>query len=98
MDEHQFEERYVYATKNTRRLRKPKGSQCPFLGGRGCTVHPAKPTQCRLFPFWPEMIEDNKELTATAKWCPGIGSGKLVSIKTLEASAREMRSAYPEQY
>lgn len=93
-----FRSRYVYATKHRLRLLKPKGGQCPFLMADGCSVHSVKPTQCRTFPFWPELVEDKKELKETARWCPGIGKGDLVSIEALEASARELRDAYPDQY
>jgi uncharacterized protein len=61
-------------------------------------VHPAKPTQCRVFPFWPELTEDQKEMEEAAKSCPGIGKGDLISVETLIESAREMREAYPQQY
>ena len=61
-------------------------------------MHPAKPTQCRVFPFWPELIEDKKELKATAQWCPGIGQGDVVLVKILAESAQEMRKAYPHMY
>src|SRR5271169_5416748 len=89
----EFQRRYVYSTKRTLRLRIRQG-QCPFLKANGCSVHPAKPTQCRVFPFWPELIEDKKELAETAQWCPGIGKGDVVLVETLEQSAREMRKAY----
>ena len=92
-----FEKTYVYATKNTRRLRRRDG-KCPFLKLDGCSVHPAKPTQCRLFPFWPELVEDKRALRATARWCPGIGKGEVVSVETLMESARELKKAYPDQY
>lgn len=94
----QFRLRYVYSTKHTIRLRKPRHGQCPFLNADGCSVHPAKPTQCRLFPFWPELIEHKKELKKTAHWCPGIGKGDIVPLETLVESAREMRRAYPHSY
>ena len=93
-----LERQYVYRTKHTRRLRKPRQGQCPFLRADGCSVHPAKPTQCRAFPFWPELIESQEELQQTARWCPGVGKGDLVPVKTLEESAREMRRAYPHMY
>ena len=93
----EFQSKYLYATKNHVRLRRREG-QCPFLNAEGCSVHPAKPTQCRVFPFWPELIEDKRELEETAQWCPGIGKGNVVSVETLEKSAREMRAAYPHQY
>ena len=93
----EFQEQYLYSTKHTLRLRRRRG-KCPFLKLEGCSVHPAKPTQCRVFPFWPELIEDKGELEETAKWCPGIGKGDWVSIETLQESVREMRKAYPSQY
>ncbi|HSS97523.1 MAG TPA: YkgJ family cysteine cluster protein, partial [Terriglobales bacterium] len=59
MSTDEFKRVYVYSTKHTSRLRMKKGT-CPFLEAEGCSVHPAKPTQCRAFPFWPEILE-NKE-------------------------------------
>ena len=44
-----FENRYIYRTKNLRRLRMPRSGQCRFLRANGCSIHEAKPTQCRLF-------------------------------------------------
>jgi hypothetical protein len=98
MTESEVRDRYVYSTKHTSRLRKPRQGECPFLKADGCSVHPAKPTQCRVFPFWPELMEDKKELKETADWCPGIGKGDVVSVETLIASAQEMQKAYPRQY
>jgi|SRR5215475_3333590 len=93
----EFQNEYIYSTKYSLRLRRRRG-QCPFLNSEGCSVHPAKPTQCRLFPFWPELIEDEKALEATAQWCPGIGKGDFVSIESLQESTREMQEAYPRDY
>ena len=95
--EDELRRRYVYSTKNTARLRRVRG-RCPFLRDQGCSVHAAKPTQCRLFPFWPELIEDELELKETAKWCPGIGKGDMVPVEALQESARKMRKAYPHMY
>lgn len=94
----EFEEKYVYRTTQRIRLRKPPGSQCHFLSSQGCSIHPAKPTQCRLFPFWPELVEDRNEWQRTATWCPGIGQGPLIQIGTAVELAHQMRTAYPEQY
>lgn len=93
-----FEKRYVYRTKNLRRLRIPRGSLCRFLRPDGCSIHPAKPTQCRLFPFWPELTEESGAWRKTAEWCPGIGKGQLVQISTVRSLAAEMRTAYPSMY
>ncbi len=94
-----FEATYIYRTRHQRRIRKPRGkSQCPFLAGRGCSIHPVKPVQCRLFPFWPELVEDRRAWAQTQSWCPGIGVGKLIQIGTALETANEMRERYPETY
>jgi len=93
-----FERRFVYRTRNLLRLRVPRQSRCHFLNGSGCSIHPAKPTQCRVFPFWPELVESRREWLKTARYCPGMGKGDLVQIQTARQQAREMREAYPGLY
>ncbi|MFM2126408.1 MAG: hypothetical protein RL328_2859 [Acidobacteriota bacterium] len=93
-----FEDRYIYRTANQRRFRKPETKQCPFLESYGCSIHPAKPTQCKTFPFWPELVENRKEWARTAKYCPGIGKGELIQIGTAMEMCEEQRLAYPEDY
>ena len=98
LSKREFERRYVYRTKNLIRFRVPRESQCHFLDGNGCSIHPVKPVQCRAFPFWPEMLDSRREWKKTAKYCPGIGKGNLVQIEVAQVSATEMRSAYPALY
>ena len=94
----EFEARYVYRTRRRLRLRKPRGKQCPFLLEDGCRIHPAKPTQCRLYPFWPELVEDREAWREAARICPGIGTGPLFQIGTALEIAEEMKRAYPALY
>ena len=94
----EFEARYVYRTRHLIRLRKPSRSQCHFLEESGCRIHPAKPTQCRLYPFWPELVENRRAWKAESRKCPGIGKGPLVQIGTALETASEMKRAYPTQY
>ena len=93
-----FEVRYVYRTAHTLRFRKPPDKQCPFLEGHGCSIHPAKPTQCRTFPFWPELVENPAAWKLTSRFCPGIGKGPLIQIGTAMEIAEEQRKAYPDDY
>jgi Fe-S-cluster containining protein len=93
-----FERKYVYRTRHRMRLRVPAASTCHFLVEGGCTIHPAKPTQCRIFPFWPELVESKREWAKTAQYCPGMGKGPLVQIADAKRQAEEMRTAYPEMY
>jgi len=93
-----FERKYVYRTRNLRRLRMPRGVSCHFLREGGCSIHPAKPAQCRIFPFWPELVESRREWRKTARYCPGIGQGSLIQIETVRELAQEMRQAHPKLY
>lgn len=93
-----FERQYVYRTTHQIRLRKPADRQCHFLRDGGCSIHPAKPTQCRLFPFWPEYVENRAEWREVGKRCPGVGKGELIQIGTAMEVASEMKTAYPNFY
>ena len=94
----EFERKYVYRTRHKLRLRTPRDSTCHFLREDGCSIHPAKPTQCRIFPFWPELVASRREWNRAAHYCPGIGKGPLIQIETAREQAREMQRAYPEMY
>jgi Fe-S-cluster containining protein len=93
-----FEKKYVYRTLFEMRFRKPRDKQCPFLLDHGCSIHPAKPTQCKTFPFWPELLEKPAEWRRTARYCPGIGKGPLIQIGTALEMAEKQRKAYPDMY
>jgi Fe-S-cluster containining protein len=94
----EFERKFVYRTRNRMRLRVPRAVQCHFLVEGGCSIHPAKPTQCRTFPYWPELVESRREWRKTARYCPGIGEGGLIQISAAQAIADEMREAHPALY
>ena len=93
-----FERKYVYRTRNKLRLRVPRDAQCSFLRADGCSSHPAKPTQCRIFPFWPELVESKREWKKTAQYCPGIGQGPLIQIESARRQAQEMKESHPGMY
>lgn len=86
-----FERKYVYRTTNRLRLRIPRDANCHFLKDGGCSIHAAKPTQCRVFPFWPELVDSRREWKKTARYCPGIGKGPLIQIARAREWAAEMR-------
>lgn len=95
----EFERRYVYRTRRLLRLRRPRGNSCPFLvKDVGCSIHPVKPTQCRLYPFWPELLERTSAWHREAGICPGINVGPLIQIGTALETAAQMRRAYPALY
>lgn len=93
-----FERKFVYRTRKRTRLRVPRDATCHFLVDGGCSIHAAKPTQCRISPFWPELVESRREWKKTARYCPGIGTGPLIQIAGAREQAREMREGYPAMY
>ena len=93
-----FEAAYVIRYPTLLRLRKPPNSQCHFLTKDGCSIHRVKPVQCRIYPFWPELVENRAAWLAEARSCPGIGKGDLVQIGAAMETASEMKRAYPSMY
>lgn len=94
----EFETKYVIRFRTLLRLRRNRKNECHFLVGSGCSIHPAKPTQCRLYPFWPELVEDRAAWKSEGDVCPGIGKGELIQIGTACDIAHEMKEAYPTMY
>ncbi|MBO4312715.1 MAG: YkgJ family cysteine cluster protein [Desulfovibrio sp.] len=43
-----------------------------FMAGRGCTVHPGKPSICRAWPFFRGNLVDPDSLEMAKDFCPGI--------------------------
>ncbi|PWU20105.1 MAG: zinc/iron-chelating domain-containing protein [Bdellovibrio sp.] len=52
--------------------------ECIFLSGARCTVYEARPTQCRTWPFWPEVMGAKSWNREVANFCPGVGKGKVI--------------------
>ena len=62
---------------------------CVFLdrGGKlpSCSLYEARPSQCRSWPFWPEILK-SRESWARAKCntpCPGMDEGELIPIEEI---------------
>lgn len=50
---------------------------CPLLESDGrCSVEPVKPSQCRSYPFWPELTRAAATWRKEGKRCEGINHPK----------------------
>lgn len=67
----------------------PKQPDCMFLKNKRCSTYEARPTQCRTWPFWPEVMNPKSWKKEVASFCPGIGKGKLWSKEEIETIAAE---------
>lgn len=56
------------------------GGRCIMLDEKTnlCTVYESRPTQCRTFPFWPEMIRRGEWTAEAKRICEGVGNGRVV--------------------
>jgi hypothetical protein len=65
---------------------------CVFLepGTKRCTVYGARPTQCRTFPFWRDLVEKGRWTDGARKLCEGIGRGSVQPPEVVEARMLEM--------
>ena len=53
-----------------------------------CSIYPVRPTQCRMFPFWPEFLQSREAWDAYARKCPGMDEGPLLTPAEIEAWVR----------
>ena len=54
----------------------------------GCEIYPARPEQCRNFPFWRENLASQTAWQTAAAECEGIGVGRLYRLAEIESLAR----------
>ncbi|KDO17031.1 hypothetical protein SPRG_17426, partial [Saprolegnia parasitica CBS 223.65] len=68
-----FAKQYLRTVNGATALRQTDDDrQCIFLDGKQCSVYPARPTQCRTYPFWPQQLISKYDWTLAAKECEGI--------------------------
>ena len=67
--------------------------RCSFLDAQGrCRVYAARPTQCRTYPFWPEVLRSQATWRAEAARCEGIGRGAVVPLARVRAALTAQRA------
>ena len=87
----EFEGRYVRKVGIRKSLIEYANGDCVFFDNkaRNCSVYPARPSQCRTWPFW----DSNLETPADWKWvqsvCPGSrsGNGQLYTLGEIRKRA-----------
>jgi uncharacterized protein len=57
---------------------------CVFLKKKKCSVYEARSTQCRTWPFWPEVMNAKAWKDEVQSFCPGVGKGKLWSAEEID--------------
>jgi Fe-S-cluster containining protein len=83
----QFATRFVRQVQDRFSLIEKPGGDCIFWDKQaGCTVYPARPVQCRTWPFWPENVETRADWDHVREICPGSGRGRLYTVDEIVSS------------
>ncbi len=59
-------------------------TDCLFLKNARCTIYSARPTQCKTWPFWPEVMGPKTWARDVAAFCPGVGKGPVISAEEIQ--------------
>lgn len=90
----EFTKKYCQKTGGIWHLIEEKGKpDCLFLDGKRCGIYEGRPTQCRTWPFWPEVMEAKSWKKDVVHFCPGVGKGKIYSGEEIEAILREQKES-----
>lgn len=77
----------------------PDGPECIFLNSKNqCDVYKGRPIQCRTWPFWPENMNAKTWRNDVAKFCPGVGKGKVVSPQKIKKALQEQKVSEQELF
>ena len=79
-------------------LKEKADYDCIFLETGACSVYDFRPIQCRTYPFWDEIVENEKTWAREATSCPGIGKGPLCKPEDILDCLVEQRKVRPILY
>jgi len=89
----EFTRKFVRLVGKSVSLIEKPGGDCIFWDKtQGCTVYPARPVQCRTWPFWPENIESPESWEHVTNICPGSGQGRVFTVEEIRASASRVHT------
>jgi Fe-S-cluster containining protein len=92
LDRSRFEALYTRKVGRGNALRDGANDDCVFFREDvGCTVYPARPRQCRAWPFWSSNVESSAAWARTRERCPGAGEGALISAEEITRLLRVTR-------
>jgi Fe-S-cluster containining protein len=88
-----FERLYVRKIGVRKSLKEFPNGDCVFFDSekRTCQVYPARPRQCRTWPFWDSNLRTPQAWKETCQVCPGSGKGKLHSLEHIEQQREVIR-------
>lgn len=83
-----FRSQYVRRVGLRKSFREEKKTHnCVFIKDGRCTIYPARPTQCRTWPFWKSNLKAPDDWSWAAQRCAGVNRGKLFAFDEIQNRA-----------
>ena len=85
--------RWIPALGGTERLslKEKPDFDCIFWA-KGCKVYNSRPLQCRMFPFWSNVLASKEAWDISAEDCPGMNEGKLFTFDEIKLFLSEQET------
>ncbi len=86
---------YLRSVNGKLSLKEKRNGDCILFNGneKQCLVYEKRPTQCRTYPFWPEILHSPKTWERESRQCPGINTGRLYTAEQCASLLLESRVA-----
>lgn len=91
-----FSAKYLRKVGNRYSLRELSNYDCVFLKDKACSIYSVRPTQCRTYPWWPQIMTSEHAWEREAAYCEGIckNAGR-VPRETIETNLKVHRENSP---
>lgn len=80
--------RYVVREPNGDGLNMESG-RCIFLDGKRCGIYSVRPSQCRTYPLWPELLQNPIAWRIETRRCEGLDQGAVIPLKKIRAALKK---------
>ena len=78
----EFRTRFLKKKNGRDILSSPNFNPNCFLDAEGrCEIYPARPRQCRTYPFWDSVFKTKKSFQNECNLCPGLGKGPEILLR-----------------
>lgn len=83
----EFEFIYVCRKYGRQSLREKPNYDCIFLDRDPdrCRIYEVRPSQCRTFPFWPDVLKSKLSWDRYSLTCPGMNTGEFHNYDEIAA-------------
>ncbi|MGE4133903.1 MAG: YkgJ family cysteine cluster protein [Bdellovibrionales bacterium] len=88
-----FSRRFCEVRDGIWRLKDGSTDDCVFLKNRRCSIYEGRPTQCRTWPFWPEVLNARTWNTEVKTFCPGVGKGRVWESEEIDRIRSEQETS-----